>query len=51
MPRNKDNSFQYIMRKLERQETKALESERKLLEALNSCSIETRRNYANLLKR
>jgi hypothetical protein len=54
MPRNKDeNTFSYLA-KLE-QEDEKLELQQKmaeenLIKALNSCSLESRQQYANLLR-
>jgi hypothetical protein len=55
MPRRKirnpkQTSFEFILQEDSRQEAKQRENERKLLAALNSCSKETKQNYADLLR-
>jgi hypothetical protein len=45
------NSFEFILQEDSRQEARQRENERKLLAALNSCSKESKQNYAELLRR
>jgi len=47
----KQTSFEFIMQEDSRQEARQREKEDRLLSVLNSCSKESRLNYAELLKR
>ncbi len=53
MPRSRKSkdqtSFEFIIQEDSRQQARQRESERKLLAALNSCSAETKQNFADIL--
>jgi hypothetical protein len=54
MPRRKINnpkqtSFEFILLESTRQERAQAENDRKLVDALNSCSRETKASYADML--
>jgi len=48
--RNHKDSLESILLRDSQQEARQIEIERKLLAALNSCSVETRRDYAEMLR-
>jgi hypothetical protein len=46
----KQTSFEFILLESTRQERAQAAKDRKLIDALNSCSRETKQNYADLLR-
>lgn len=47
--RKKTNSYEFLLQADIRQEKRQKEAEQKLIDALNSCSRETKLNYSEML--